>query len=208
MAPSEEQTALVMTEVETTGSAGQPAWVAAELPPQYAELAGRIAALQQEARKYEDIAAVLWQTGPQLTRAVGDLFAALGFDVEHTEPGASYDLRVTLTEGRRLLTVVVGSSDSMTRRSPQLVQVLRALQDDAGERDRVVIAANIQFDTPVASRRQDPVTADGLRLVQGLGANFVATSTLFGIWRYSLQDLAGARKSVLSLHTQDGGIFR
>jgi len=45
-------------------------------------------------------------------------------------------------------------------------------------------------------------------LIQGLGANFVATSTLFGIWRYSLKDLAGARKSVVNLHTQDGGLFR
>jgi hypothetical protein len=52
------------------------------------------------------------------------------------------------------------------------------------------------------------VAADALRLIQGLGANFVTTATLFGIWRFSLQNLQEARKSVLSLHKLDGGIFR
>jgi hypothetical protein len=47
-----------------------------------------------------------------------------------------------------------------------------------------------------------------MRLIQGLGANFVPTSTLFGIWKRSLQDRAQARKSVLNLYAMDGGIFR
>jgi len=121
---------------------------------------------------------------------------------------ASYDLTVELDGGRRLLVEVIGSQDGVTRKSPQINQILRTLQDGAGDKDRVVVVANAHCETPLASRRQEPVAPDALRIIQGLGANFITTPTLFGIWRYSLQDLAGARKSVTRLHGQDGGLFR
>ena len=203
-----EQGLVMMPELATMSSNGQPGWVTGELPAQYADLASQIAALQDEARKYENVAAVLWRTGMSLTLAVRDLFTALQFESELMETGASYDLRVHLEGGRRLLIEVVGCGDAVDRKSPHIAQILRALQEDAGSQDRVVVAANAHCEMPLPSRRQEPVTADALRLIQGLGANFVATSTLFGIWRYSLKDLAGARKSVVNLHTQDGGLFR
>ena len=203
-----EQALVMVPELAPTSSNGQPAWVTGELPAQYADLAGQIATLQEEARKYENVAAVLWRTGMSLTLAVRDLFTALQFESELMENGASYDLRIHLEGGRRLLVEVVGANDVIDRRSPHIAQILRALQDDAGVQDRVVVAANAFCDTPLSSRRQEPVTADALRLIQGLGANFVATPTLFVIWRYSLKDLPGARKSVMNLHTQDGGLFR
>jgi hypothetical protein len=208
MPSRKEQGLVMMPELAMTGSAGQPGWVTGELPAQYADLASQIAALQDEARKYENVAAVLWRTGMSLTLAVRDLFTALQLETELMENGASYDLRVHLDGGRRLLVEVVGSSDAVDRKSPHIAQILRALQDDAGTQDRVVVIANAYCETPLSARRQEPVTPDALRLIQGLGANFVATSTLFGIWRYSLKDLAGARKSVVNLHTQDGGLFR
>lgn len=208
MSSRSEQGLATMPELATTGSNGQPAWVTGELPAQYADLASQIEKLQEEARKYENVAAVLWRTGMSLTLAVRDLFTALQYESELTEIGASYDLRVHLDGGRRLLVEVVGFADAIDRKSPQIAQILRALQEDAGPQDRVVVAANAHCEMPLSSRRGEPVTADALRLIQGLGANFVATPTLFGIWRYSLKDLAGARKSVVNLHTQDGGLFR
>jgi hypothetical protein len=208
MTLNKEHFLAVMTEPETMSSTGQPGWVTGELPPQYADLASQIAALQTEARKYEDIAAVLWRTGAPLTLAVRDLFVALEFETEVLDNGASYDLRVHLDTGRSMLVEVIGDSDCVTRKSPLIARALRALQEEAGENDRVVIAANAFCETPLAGRRQEPVTADALRLIQGLGANVVATSTLFGIWRYSLKDLPSAKKSVVNLHTLDGGIFR
>ena len=185
---------------------GQPPWVTPELPPQYAELANKIAAIQAEARKYEDIAGVVWQTGKPLIHAVRNLFAAMQFESEVKE-GASYDVSVQVESGRRLLLVVVGSREGIQRKSPHIGQIVRALQDDAGANDRVVLAANAFCETPVPSR-QDPVTPDALRIIQGVGANFVATPTLLGLWKYSLTDLASAKKSVLRLHAQDGGIYR
>jgi hypothetical protein len=185
---------------------GQPPWVTAELPPQYAELANRIAAIQAEARKYEDIAGVVWQTDRPLVVAVRNLFAAMQFEAEVKE-GASYDVSVQVESGRRLLVVVAASKEGVPRKSPQIGQLVRALQEDAGPHDRVVLAANAFCETPVQSR-PDPVAPDALRIIQGLGANFVATPTLLGLWKYSLTDLASAKKSVLRLHAQDGGIFR
>jgi hypothetical protein len=185
---------------------GQPPWVTSELPPQYAELANKIAAIQAEARKYEDIAGVIWQTGKPLITCVRNLFAAMQFESEVKE-GASYDVSVQIESGRRLLVVVVGSKEGILRKSPHIGQIVRALQEDAGTQDRVVLAANAFCETPVSSR-QDPVAADALRIIQGVGANFVATPTLLGLWKYSLTDLASAKKSVLRLHAQDGGIYR
>ena len=195
--------------VEKVGKDGQPGWVTSELPAEYGDLAAKIKALQDDARKYESVAAVLWQTGTPLVRGVQDLFESLGYKAEPSQSGgASYDLAVTLDDGRRLLVEVVGGPDPMTRRSAQISQVLRTLQEDAGERDRVVVVSNAFADVPLADRRQEAVQGDALRLIQGLGANFVTTSTLFGVWRYSMKDMAGARKSVMRLHAQDGGIFR
>jgi hypothetical protein len=188
---------------------GQPEWITGELPAQYGELAAKIRALKSEARKYEKIAAVLWQTGAPLVLAVRDLVDALQFKVETSGNGpAGHDLTVHLEGNRRLLLQVVGSPEGMTRKSPHIAHVLHTLQSDASEQDRVVVVANTHCEIPATERRQEPVSPDALRLLQGLGANFIPTPTLFGLWRYSLQDLAGARQSVMRLHGQDGGIFR
>jgi hypothetical protein len=209
MRSDEAQALAEVPEEAIASNDGQPEWVTGELPAQYGELAAKIKALHEEAHKYEKIAAVLWQTGTPLVLAVRDLFAALQFKVEMSESGsASYDLSVQLENGRRLLVEVVGGPEAVERKSPHIGQVLHALQDEAREQDRVVMVANTHCETPLANRRQEPVTPDALRLIQGLGANFIATPTLFGIWRYSLQDLPGARKSIARLHSQDGGIFR
>ncbi len=198
-----------MTEVErTSGGEMAPEWLIGQLPPQYADIARQIAALKEDARKYEGVAGVLWRTGPDLTAALRDLFTALRFTAEAAEPGGNVDLRVRLDGNRRLLVVAAGDTVPIDRRSPRIAQILRALQEDAGDGDRVVLAGNLFADRPVESRPDEQVTVDALRLVQGLGANFVPTSTLFGIWKASLTDLAQAQRSIANLHSMDGGIFR
>jgi hypothetical protein len=156
----------------------------------------------------EGIAAVLWQTGSALTSAVADLFMALGFETELTEYGSTSDLRVNLSDGRRLLINVVSERQGLDRKSPHIARILKVLQDEANEKDRVVLVANIGFDQALSARRTDPVSVEAARLIQGLGANFVPTSSLFGIWKASLTDASQARSSVQRLHSMDGGIFR
>jgi len=186
----------------------QPGWVAAELPEQYADIARQMAALKERARAYEGVAGVLWQRGSALTSSVRDLFVALGFEAELAEYGSSCDLRVNLGSERRLLIEVASEDHSLDRRSPHIGRILKVLQEEAGEGDRVVLAANVFPDLAPATRRGEPVASDAIRLIQGMGANLVPTSTLFGIWKQSLANPEEARHSVTKLYAMDGGIFR
>lgn len=195
--------------LEDLRSDAQPEWVAAELPEQYADIARQMAALKEQARAYEGVAGVLWQRGSALTSSVRDLFVALGFfETELAEYGAHCDLRVHLGNERRLLIEVVSEQESLDRRSPHIGRILQVLQEEAGERDRVVLVANVFPEVAPGARRIEPVTGDALRLIQGLGANLVPTSALFGIWKQSLQDPQKGKTSVMNLHAMDGGIFR
>jgi len=189
--------------------AEQPKWVMAELPPKYQELAAQIAALMEQTREYEALAGALWQTGPPLTHAVASVFHSLKCETEMMNNGANYDLRAQLEGGQRFLVHVVGAPEPIDRKSPEIARILRTLQEDAEEQhDRVLLALNISYDLPPASRKQELATQEALRLIQGLGANLVPTSTLFGLWKYSLHDAGGAKKSLLRLHELKGGIFR
>jgi hypothetical protein len=196
------------TAAVTSSGAQTPDWVTPELPEEYADIARQIAGLKEQARAYEGIAAVLWQTGSALTSGVADLFMALGFETELTEYGSICDVRVHLSDGRRLLVDVVSERQGLDRKSPHIARILKVLQDEAGDKDRVVLAANIGFDQALSNRRGEPVSVEALRIIQGLGANFVPTSALFGIWKASLADALQARNSVVRLHSMDGGIFR
>jgi hypothetical protein len=196
------------THMNTTMIDAPPDWVVGQLPPQYADIARQIAALKEQARRYEGVAGVLWRTGPELRACLQDLFAALKYPSEIADVGSNVDLRVNLDQGRSLLVVTAGETERIDRRSPRIAQILRALQEDAGEQDRVVLAGNLFADRPIESRPDDQVTVEALRLIQGLGANFVPTTTLFGIWKASLVDLAQAQRSVMNLYAMDGGVFR
>jgi hypothetical protein len=209
MAVTQEMTTRAVPAAANASNGAQvPDWVTEVLPEQYADIARQIAALKEQARVYEGIAAVLWQAGSSLTSAVADLFMALGFETELTEYGSASDLRVNLSDGRRLLISVVSELQGLDRKSPHIARLLKVLQDEAGDKDRVVLVANIGFDQALSARRSEPVSVEAARLIQGLGANFVPTSSLFGIWKASLADASQARTSVMRLHSMDGGIFR
>ena len=195
--------------VETPAENKDPrAWVTAELPPAYAEIAGKIAALREEAQKYEEIAGVLWQVGQPLAVGVRDIFAALKYDASLTERESGYNVRVDLGAERHLVVEVAGSVGVIDRKSPTITELLRLLQNDLSDQDRLVLAVNAWCELPLEARKKDLVTADAVKLVQRVGANIVATSTLFGIWRYSLTNLEAARQSVMKLYSHDGGFFK
>ncbi len=185
-----------------------PDWVIAELPERHAEIAAQIAALQAQARSISTMSALLWQTGTPLVHAVCDAFAAIGFPAELAGQSAHYDVAVSLDRGRRLLLEVVGSPGAIDRTSPKITRVLQTIQLAASEQDRVVLVANAHCQIPVGERKSDPVTFDALKLIVGLGANFVTTSTLFAAWKYSLKDANGARKIVHNLYSLAGGMYK
>ena len=149
----------VMTEPEIVLSNGQPGWITAELPPRYAELAAQIAAIQSEAKTYEEVAGVLWQTGPALTQSVRQMFGALQLEAVPAAPDATYDLCVTSMAAAGCSSVA-GSVDGIDRRAPVIGRVLTTLQQDASELDRVVVVSNAYCETPLAGRREEPVSPD------------------------------------------------
>lgn len=195
--------------VETSSTSDDPhGWVIAELPPAYAEIAEKIAALRKDAKKYEEIAGVLWQTGLPLAVGVRDIFAALQFETALNERESGSTVRVNLGGDRHLVVEVAGAPETIDRKSPVMTGLLRVLQDDVSDRDRLVLALNAWCHLPLAERKKDLISPDALKLAQRVGANVVATSTLFGIWKYSLKDLDAARQSVNKLYSHDGGYFK
>jgi hypothetical protein len=193
----------------TTANNSDPrAWVLAELPPAYQEIAGKIAALRQQAQKYEEISGVLWQVGKPLALGIRDLFSVLQYEATLTEHPTGYNVRVNLGAERRLVMEVVGSPEAIDRQSPALTELLRILQTEVGDHDRLVLAINSWCELPLEARKKDLISAEALKLATRVRANVVPTSTLFGIWKHFLTDPDAARQTIMKLYTQDGGFFR
>lgn len=184
-----------------------PIWAMDELPAPYREVMTRMAELRAEARKYEELAAVLWTTGATLAHATQALFTEMKFETNLEEGQAGWQLTVPLDGQRRLLFEIVGQPSAIDRKAPSITELLQLLQERAGEQDRLVLAVNAWCDTP-PDRRSDAVTPDAVKLVNRLGTNVVTTSTLFNIWKYSLTDPDGARKTLNQLYAQEGGVFK
>jgi hypothetical protein len=184
------------------------AWVTAELPPAYAEIANKIAALRKEAQKYESYAGVLWQSGQPLAAGVRDIFGALQYEATLSEHATGHNVRVNLGGERRLVIEVAASPGTLDRQAPAITELFRLLQAEANEQDRLVLALNAWCELPLAERKKDLIAPDAVKLLQRVGANIIATSTLFGLWKYSLTDLDAARQSIMKLYSHDGGFFK
>ena len=194
---------------EIPAASGDPrAWVIAELPPAYQEIAVKIAALRKDAQKYEEIAGVLWQVGRPLAVGVRNVFTALQYEATLVEHETGHGVRVQLGGERRMVVEVAGSTEAIDRKSPAITELLRILQNEVGDRDRLVLALNSWCELPLEARKNELITPDALKLAQRVGANVVATSTLFGLWKYSLTDPEAARQSVMKLYSHDGGLFK
>jgi hypothetical protein len=70
----------------------------------------------------------------------------------------------------------------------------------------VVLVANADAGARL-SDRPDPVMPDALKVVQRMGLNVLETSTLFRLWRLSMENQGKARTLLERLHAQDGGPF-
>ena len=207
MTPSEAASGLSVGSARDDHQERPPVWLAGELPARYAEIFAEIDALKQEAHRIEEMGSLLWQTGVPLVYAVRNAFASMGFSTEVAERPASYDVGVHLDRGHRLLVHVAALSDVVDRTSPKITQILQTLQFDATEQDRVVFIVNAHYNKPFQDR-PDPVTSDALKLIAGLGAILMTTSTLYAALTYSLRDLTDARKIVNNLHGFLGGLYK
>lgn len=181
-----------------------PDWLAAEMPPGYQTRLLEIARLTADLQSMEAVGRVLWQGGDALRDAVSAVFGALKFEVD-ARAGADGPLAVNLGDSRRLLLLVSRSGNAVQKTHEEVTRTFQAVQY-AGAGDRVVfVAANDPAKPP--GDRPSPILPDALGVLQRMGVNVVTTSTLFTLWRLSLEDHQKARKAVEHLHAQDGGVF-
>ena len=193
-----------------------PDWVAAMMPNRrHGEIMAEIAKLQAEAeqlreasQQMESLGRLLWQAGQPLQEAVCEVFMAAGLDANRAHEDAPFDVVVELGDGKRLLVEVAGIEGPVTKKSSKVRQTFDTAQDDVGENDKVVFAANAHRERSVSDREwTDPVNSDALMILTGLGAVFVTTTTLFRIWSLSRENPEAAREYLLRLHGASPGIF-
>ena len=179
-----------------------PDWVVGEMPPGYQTRMAEIQRLSDEMHAMDAIGRVLWQTGDPLKHAVRALLSSLKCEVEPSED-ADAPISAKLDQTRRLLFLVADAAGPIQKTSQDLAHAFQIMQF-ADERDRVVLVTNVD---PSArpSERPSAVTADAQKVVQRMGVNILEASTLFGLWRLSLQDATKARTLLERLHAHDGG---
>jgi hypothetical protein len=182
-----------------------PDWVPAEMPPGYHTRLLEIERLTADLRAMDPFGRLLWAAGPSLTEAVCDTFLALKFDAALMPEPAASGITVKLNRGRLLLHVAPGAG-IIRKKSPELAQVFQMMQEFAGDADRVVLVANSDPATHPADRAEG-IEPDAAGFLRRMGANFVASTTLFRLWMLFLQDQVRAHDYVERLHAQDGGIF-
>jgi hypothetical protein len=184
---------------------GVPEWVIAEMPPGYQNRMAEIKRLSEELQDMDRFARLLWAIGPALRESVRDVFSTLKLEVTPIENMESA-LGVKVDLKRRLLVYVSGTEATIDKKSGELAAIFRLLQEVAGEHDRVVLVANgDRLNQP--ADRSDPIGSEALRLLQRMGVNGVIAPTLFKLWGVAMQDQERARKHLVRLHEQDGGIF-
>lgn len=189
-------------------SAPAPNWVLKELPPEHARLVAEIEKLQEAERRLRRIAGLLWETGEALNKIVRDAFREIGFVADLTSPGKTFDVTVTLPEGR-LLVEVTGIDGQIVKASKKITQVLDAHRHEAQAGDRVCLLVNAYRQTEPQERAElEIVSPEALRLLVGLDAVILSSVDLFKIWKASRsrKDEA-AHDAVLKLRTTPPGMF-
>ncbi|MEP7306094.1 MAG: hypothetical protein ABJA98_11305 [Acidobacteriota bacterium] len=184
---------------------GAPDWVVDEMPPGYHNRLAEIERLSQDLRAMDPFGRLLWGSGPQLTEAVRDAFLALKFEAALMPGNTETGIVVRLDAGRVLLHVAP-SAEIIRKKSAQLTHAFTLLHESAEERDRVVLVANSEPATPPADRGEG-IEPDALSLLRRISTNFMASATMFRLWRMSLHDQERARSYIVRLHAQEGGIF-
>jgi len=181
-----------------------PDWLPAEMPPGYRNRLEEIQRLTRDLDEMGRFGRLLYAVGPELADAVRETFEAFGFVASIS--AADAPVVAKLDGGRRLLVHVSDSESPIQRRGADLAAVFRMLHETAEGSDRVVLVANTDPGVK-PSDRQDGMEAEAAAFLKRLGANFVASRTLFSLWSMSLNDRNRARTFVENLHAQDGGVF-
>jgi hypothetical protein len=181
-----------------------PDWVVAEMPPGYQNRVAEIQRLAADLESMSRFGRLLTETGARLGEAVRDVFASLQYDAALTADGNLTTLVVPLDRGRIHLHIA-GDGRLIQKKSPEVSRIFQLLQA-ADDRDHVVIVTNVEPDRQPADRGQ-ALSAEAAGLVTRMGASHLAATTLFALWKLSLEEPERAREQVVRLHAHEGGVF-
>lgn len=188
-----------------TAAVDAPDWVLAEMPSGYQNRVVEIRRLSAELEDMGRFGRLLWAIGPELRTSAAELFGALRFGTEPAGPNGSA-LAVSLESQRRLLLHIASAESTIDKQSTEVAQVFAMLHQTAAEHDRVVLVTNgDRMQAP--ANRAPHVAPDALKLLQRMGVNVVAAPTLFKLWTVAGTNPDQARRLVMRLHEQDGGLF-
>jgi hypothetical protein len=134
------------------------------------------------------------------------MFRALKFEAEPVE-GPAPGVAVRLDGQRRLLLHLSESAEPLQKKSVELAHVFRVMHETAEEQDRVVLVTNSEAGKPPADRAE-ALAPEAMTFLARMGAIHVAGSTLFALWKLSLQDPDRARAQVERLYAQEGGTWQ
>lgn len=183
-----------------------PDWMSAEMPAGYGTRLAEIQRLTAELHTMTRFGRLLYAVGPQLAAAVRDMFGALGFETDASGASPGAGLAVSVDSWSRLLIHVASDDQPIQRKSPEIAHVFRLLHEDAEGHDHVVFVSNSEPGVRPADR-QNAITPEAQEFLARLGASHVTASTLFAIWKLSLEERERAREQVQRLHKHAGGSF-
>jgi hypothetical protein len=178
------------------------------MPPGYQNRVAEIQRLMSDLQEMGQFGSLLYQVGPALGEAVRRVFTAMKFETDMmTGPGSS-GVAVRLDAHRRLLLIPSAATDAIQKKDPELAQVFQMLHEVADEGvDRVVLITNADPGTRPADRAA-AITPEALAFLVRMGASHLDASTLFALWKLSLNDTAHARAQVDRLFGQVAGTFQ
>jgi hypothetical protein len=183
-----------------------PEWMAAEMPPGYATRLAEIQRLTADLHTMTRFARLLYAVGPPLAESVRDMFAALGFDADLLGGSPQAAVAVRVDNWSRLLVHVASDDQVIPRKSPEIAEVFKLLHEVADGHDHVAFVTNGEPSVRPADR-QDPLTPDAQEFLARMGVSHAPASTLFAIWKLSLEERERAREQVQRLHKHGGGTF-
>jgi hypothetical protein len=183
-----------------------PDWVVAEMPPGYETRLLEIQRLVADLQEMGRFARLLGALGSQLAEAALNAFAALKFDTELVSGPSGSNVIVRVEPRGRMLVVPSSTTGPVEKKSVEIAQVFQMLQETAGESDRVVLVTNVDPETR-PSDRPAAITPDALAFLVRMGAVHLSGSTLFNLWKLSLQSLDRARAQVERLYAESTGTF-
>ena len=177
------------------------------MPPGYQNRVAEVQRLMSDLHEMGQFGSLLYQVGPELGDAVRRVFTAMKFEAEMMTGPVSSGVAVRLDAHRRLLLIPSAATDAIQKKGPELAQVFQMLHEVAEEKvDRVVLITNADPGTRPADRAA-AITPEALAFLVRMGASHVQASTLFALWKLSLNDADRVRAQVERLHGQAPGTF-